>query len=460
MTSEYESVRSRILSSGQSSRRSSLADLTPLTPIDPPSAPQPPTTSLPTCGTNLPTIQPCFVPNLAHYVKKLSEFRISQGFVHLRPSPIHRFGYLSEPHQQYQHLTDLLRRIDVNLFNLSSFRLETFLAAQLTRVVYGSTALSRTGTSHATTSRICHAIFACAGITELNLPNTPGYRAELDAVTAQGRRPDISSVLGARQAVVHQTHALVYFVQKLVCDGGELTQELIRDTHHILVRDHEPVDDIPWQNFGGWYRDYRIVRRTDNGTADADTETLSVTSASTAGDRRTGHNYSARNDDFDDGRKQTRLPLSSQQRSPIDPRIVEKYMAELLSTYNMQLALYRSQFDKREVTQSDPLALIAWLCSEFMHIRPFLTANEEISRIILTGVLLKELGIVAVLGDGGDAARREYTGILERGEQRHVVDGKDEAEEDEGASYAEFAGLIVRKTERGIEEFAAMVGAS
>ncbi|KAF3907390.1 hypothetical protein ABW21_db0201560 [Orbilia brochopaga] len=458
MASEYEIVRSKILSSLESSKRRSLADidLTPTAPvpINPPPVSQSPSSTL-NRFINFPfVVQPSFVPDLARHVKNLSGVRISHGFIHLHPSSIHGSAYLPEAPQQYRYMTDLFRRIDINIFNVSSFRLETFLAAQLTRVIHGSTALSHTGTDHATTSRICHGLFAGAGITELNLPSSPGFRAELDAVTAQGRRPVLSSVLCAREAVVRYTRALVYLVQRLVCDGDELTQELIKNTHRLLVRDHEPVDDIPWENFGGWYCDYSV---SDHSSDDA--ETATITPASMAANRRARDLFYTF-EESSDGSDETLAFSSFLRRERTDPRPVEAYMENLLNSYHEQLELDRSLGHGREATQSDPLALIAWLCSEFMQISPFLTANKEISRIILTGALLKELGIVAVIGDGGEAAREEYRGVLERCKARHACDEEDDGDENYGASYAEFAGLVARKAERGVEEFAAMAGNS
>ncbi|TGJ67712.1 hypothetical protein EYR41_006825 [Orbilia oligospora] len=147
-------------------------------------------------------------------------------------------------------------------------------------------------------------------------------------------------------------------------------------------------------------------------------------------------------------------------------------MSKLISTYHAQLAMDRStstdpnqrniedmlREQEEEETISDPFALSAWLVTEFMHIHPFITANEEMSRIILSGVLMKELGIVLVLGDpeDGEGGREEYLGIMERCEERHRENGQEGYAE----SYAEFAALVVRKAVEGVEEIATMVGRS
>ncbi|EWC43422.1 hypothetical protein DRE_07608 [Drechslerella stenobrocha 248] len=472
MASEYEAVRWRILSGRGAGRPSSA--LSPLATMNPPPASSSSTSANPSQPTNLPLlISTSFIETLANHVKTLSEARISKGFLHLHPAPIHRSRYLADPPQQYQHITDLLRRIDINLFNISPFKLQTFLSSLLTRLVHDSTRLSRTGTDLPTTQRICAAIFAGAGITELNLPNTPGFHSEVDAVARQQGRTTVAlaGVLRAREQVVHYTNALAYFIQWVVCESGELTTELLRDTHRILTRAHEPVDGMPCEPFGGRYRDYQLVSDVVIGSHendsvydsndDNDTETITPTTPrnlhSRASDTtdlsRAGSIYH----DVAEEPHSGPTPL----RESIDPREVEAYTAKLIDTYHAQLSLDRHsrQADNvAECTLSDPFALTAWLCSEFLHVRPFVAGNEEISRIMLTGILLRELGVAAVIGrdDGdGEAGRAEYTEILERCQQRHgTTEGED------GGSYAEFAGLVVRRATACVEDLAAVVGSS
>ncbi|KAJ6263672.1 hypothetical protein Dda_2241 [Drechslerella dactyloides] len=459
MTSEYQEVRSRIIAGGQAPVHDSAPDVPSLTlppALQPPkTSPSPTTASTVRRGVKLSfTISPTFVSTLAQHVKHLSEARISQGFLHFHPSPIHRSANLEYSSQQYQDLTDLLRRIDVNLFNVHPSRLEIFLAALLSRLVHRSTLLSHTGTDHATTSRICHAIFNGSGIVELNLPNTPGYGKELDAVAAQGRRRLLGYVLRARESVVHHTNGLVYFLQKFICDGEELSQSLIKDTHRILARNHDPVDGIHSERFRGCYRDRMANQYSPKPIAPTISPTASgshlIISFPAPKRRRSGEG------DTDNGeRTAASSPTLGQEIGSIDVA-----MARLILTYREQLILDRSKSNYQERTQSDPFALTAWLCTEFLHIRPFITGNEEMSRIILCGVLLKELGIVVAFGDGWEPAREEYIGVLERCEKQRVMTGGITTNDGEGASYAEFAALVAQKARDSLEEFVGMVGRS
>ncbi|EPS43783.1 hypothetical protein H072_2207 [Dactylellina haptotyla CBS 200.50] len=463
MASEYESVRSKILS-GATRRMSLPAIATPLKPISPPPT-QPSSISLPTPGSMIfdSSAPDCssFISSLAIHVRTLSETRISQGFLHLHPSPIHDAAepYLENAFGHYNQLTDLFRRIDVNLFNISTFRLEVFLSLLLTRLIHGSTYLSQSGTDLAATTRICHSIFTGAGITELNLPHTAGYRSELETITEQGRAAEFATVLRGRERVVHHTNALVYFTQNLI-ENGELTQDLIKETHRILVKDYETVDNKTWEQFGGWYRDYRVVpvSQADDITAAATVEPTQRPAATVPPDRPTSSIYSAT------------TPLEErwldgfhwQRRESVNPAAVGMYMSKLIYSYHAQLAMDHTEVkDSGENTVSDPFALTAWLVCEFLHIHPFIVGNEEMSRIILSGVLMKELGIVAVLGDEKEPGRLEYLGIMERAKERHqgdvekVANGGSEEE-----AYAEFAALIVKKAISCAEEVAAMVGSS
>ncbi|KAK6524746.1 hypothetical protein TWF281_011646 [Arthrobotrys megalospora] len=533
MASEYETVRSRILSGegSTSNRRPSLPTITPLTPINPPSSPS----SAPSSpSTNSKTIPPqTFISALATHVKSLSDSRISQGFLHLHPSPIHSPPYLPSPSTNYTYLTDLFRRIDINLSTVSPLKLQSFLTTLLSRLIQSSTSLSHTGTDLPTTLKICHSIFTSTGITELNLPHTPQYDSELTTITLQNRPPTFSSVLKGREQVFNHTKALVHFLTTLISPNGELTQDLIKQTHRILVVDNDNIDSKPWDQYGGWYRDYRLLTEAEAAASTISSESIKSgmsPPSSSGGSRRSSSIYTLQPGDFrrsssiytfqqgDINRRysSTSAPSSSasptsprrlsslyypitpitelcedeellpQQESPklefpernrresIDPRAVAMYMSKLISTYHAQLAMDRSQprdlqqqqmdpDGEEEATISDPFALSAWLVTEFMHIHPFIVGNEEMSRIILTGVLMKELGIVAALGDEMDKeeGREEYLGILERCEERHREERhREEGQQGHGESYAEFAALVVKKAVDCVEEVAAMVGRS
>ncbi|KAF3925141.1 hypothetical protein ABW20_dc0101162 [Dactylellina cionopaga] len=449
MTSEYEKVRTKILSGG-TARRTSLPAITPLTPIiSSPTQPSHPVLPITNSSKLSPSTQLShpFISTLTAHVKSLSDKRLSQGFLHLHPSPIHDVLYLKEPSRQYLQLTDLFRRIDINLFNISSFRLEKFLSTILTRLIHSSTYLSHSGTDIATTARICHSIFTDSGITELNLPHTAGYLSELQTIIEQGRSAEFATVLRGREQVAHYTKALVYFIRSLLTEGGELTQDLIKETHRILVQDHEPVDGKIWEQFGGWYRDY-----LDAPISEPKTPTITAEIVNTALNIPTSR------------RPSSVYPMTPteeiepwQRRGSINPRTVGTHMSKIINAYHAQLAMDRT--DQGEGTVSDPFALNAWLVCEFLYIHPFVIGNEEMSRIILSGVLLKELGIVAVIGDEKEPGRLEYLGILKTCGDKHREDDEDGRGET-GESYAEFAAFIVKRATTCVEELAALVGSS
>ncbi|KAK6540181.1 hypothetical protein TWF694_009000 [Orbilia ellipsospora] len=468
MASEYESVRSRILSG--ENRRPSLPTFAfaPLSPTSPPRSQRSSIPlSLPSPGSTLfdsSAPDHCtFISSLSTHIRHLSESRLSQGFLHLHASPIHSPTYLPDTSQTYSHITGLFRRIDISFYNLSPARLESFLSHLIIRFIHSSTYLSNTGTDLSTTSKICHSIFSSTGIAELNLPNTEGYRSELDAISSQGHPPTLTAILRGREAVVHYTNALVYFIQSLIRPNGELTQDLIKETHRILVQDSDPVDDKTWEQFGGWYRDYRLVSVNEGeneGEIDKDTTTaerahraLSVESPIS---RRASSVYPI-TPLSEEGRRLS-LETDRSRRESINPAAVGMYMSKLVYSYHAQLALDKSQADGGEANFSDPFALSAWLVCQFLHIHPFVVGNEEMGRIILAGVLMKKLGIVAIIGEDKKVGRVEYMGILERYMERHRGEGA--AEEGDEEAYSEFAALVVRKALSCVGEFAAMVGSS
>ncbi|KAF3109044.1 hypothetical protein TWF706_001860 [Orbilia oligospora] len=510
MASEFETVRTRILTSSGSStptRRPSLPTIAPLTPFH--HNPPPPENS------TSPLTNPNFITLLITHLSNLSTTRISQGFLHLHPSPIHTPLYLPSPLPYYTHLTDLLRRIDINLSTIPHTKLQRFFSHLLSRQIHCSNLLSNTGTDYSTTQRISTSIFTSTGITELNLPHTEQYTSEINYITSHSftqrersnsnhHSTDFGTVLKGRDDVYNYTKALVHFVTSLISPGGELTQDLIKQTHRILVTDNPVIDSKPWDQYGGWYRDYRLLTPTDpiphahSQTASSTSFSSHLNSSSNTNNnspptpRRSSSIYTFNQPDFRRTSSICSLPpenytprrlssysssistpssLATSPTSP-HPRAVSMYMSKLISTYHAQLAMDRStstdpnqrniedmlREQEEEETISDPFALSAWLVTEFMHIHPFITANEEMSRIILSGVLMKELGIVLVLGDpeDGEGGREEYLGIMERCEERHRENGQEGYAE----SYAEFAALVVRKAVEGVEEIATMVGRS
>ncbi|KAK6506207.1 hypothetical protein TWF506_011126 [Arthrobotrys conoides] len=572
MASEFETVRTRILTGSGSStptHRPSLPTISPLTPFH--HHPPPPE---PTANPSLKP--PNFITLLTTHLSNLSTARISQGFLHIHPSPVHTHPYLPSPLPYYTHLTDLLRRIDINLSTIPQSKLQRFFSHLLSRQIHCSNLLSNTGTDYSTTQRISTSIFTSTGITELNLPHTRQYNSEINHITSYSNTyndhshihanpTDFGTVLKGRDDAYNYTKALVHFLTILISPGGELTQELIRQTHRILVTNNPVIDSKTWDQYGGWYRDYRVLTSADpiphspsqstsspsfpNPQANLNINTnLNINSTTSIPGRRSSSVYTFTQPDFrlnssissippenyiprrlssysssisnpssittpptpprrgssisypitpitelcgEEGQQQHQqikdeepipgLPRQKSyaetipgrpRRESIDPSAVSMYMSRLISTYHAQLAMDRSSSkdpnqrnieemsreQEEDETISDPFALTAWLVTEFMHIRPFITANEEMSRIILSGALMKELGIVVILGDpeDGEGGREEYLGILERCEERHRENGQ----EGYGESYAEFAALVVRRAVEGVEEIATMVGRS
>ncbi|KAK6511245.1 hypothetical protein TWF481_000166 [Arthrobotrys musiformis] len=465
MSSEFETVRTRILTASTSQPPSRRPSSTP--------------------SSTPPQNNPNFITLLTSHILSLSTARISQGFLHLHPSPIHTHPYLPTPLPQYTHLTDLLRRIDINLSTIPAPKLHTFFSTLLSRLIHSSTLLTPHLTDFPTALRICTAVFTSTPITELPPPQPQD---------AEGI--NFANILKARTGVYNHSKALAFFITALISPAGELTQDLIKQTHKILVTDNPPLDSKPHDQYGGWYRDYRLTNSPSTSPSKTSRRSSSVytfnqdfrrqSSISIPPDSRKNSLYTTSISAFSSTTTSPTSPLRSVQypitpiteldedeplfpsltqnrRESIDPRAVSIYMSKLITTYHAQLAMDRSPTDpkiseilraeeREEGTVSDPFALSAWLVTEFLHIHPFITANEEMGRIILSGVLMKELGIVAVLGSDPE----EYSGILERCEERHGGEGM----QGRGESYAEFAALVVRKAVECVEEIAAMVGRS
>ncbi|KAL8701118.1 MAG: hypothetical protein Q9201_005083 [Fulgogasparrea decipioides] len=234
--------------------------------------------------------------------------------------------------------------------------------------IFGSNYIERAGLGLDETRRICEAIFREEQIDVTAC--TPEYEAKLEAlVKSKMSAADAAiHILRSRNEVVQHARAMQFITDALVTKGEELSEQLIKDTHRILVTnvDH-PKYGTSWRRYGGIYR---------NKVAQPFTGEM-------------GAEVNAGNTNFTASK---RVPTA---------------MARLVEETNSQIR------KSEEAGSLDPYCLAAKACAEFVMIHPFLDGNGRTCRLILNALLLKYAGIVVPIGEH-DEEREEYLGIKRR----------------------------------------------
>ena len=169
--------------------------------------------------------------------------------------------------------------------------------------------------------------------------------------------PGEKAVIRGRREVVQHAAAFQHMVEEFVKYDKPLSENLIRDTHAILVSglSGEDAGFFSSQSFGGTYR-----------RQEAYAGALRYTKASD----------------------------------------VPKAMKSLVN--NLQSDL--EEIEKRGTI--DPFMLAAKYCDRFVNVHPFRDGNGRMCRLILNAILIKYAGIVVVLGEK-DHDRDEYLQIAQ-----------------------------------------------
>lgn len=173
---------------------------------------------------------------------------------------------------------------------------------------------------------------------------------------------DKNHIIRSRREVIQHAKALDHIIRAIAIRNEPLTERLIKETHRILVTGIDRDDTghgrgvIPWQKYGGIYRDIPIIAGTT---------------------------------------------------SFVVPKHIPKKMVEIVEKFNADIA------EAERTEQIDPFYLAAKYSNMFVLIHPFLDGNGRTCRLILNAILLKYAGTAIAFGEHDDA-REEYFGIVKR----------------------------------------------
>ena len=180
---------------------------------------------------------------------------------------------------------------------------------------------------------------------------------KLDAFLLRTSKPGEKAVVHSRREVVQHAAAFQYIVTAFVKQDKSMTEELIKDTHAILVKglSAEEAGVVSGTDFGGTYR---------------------------------------------------QKPAYAGAVEMAKPSEIPGAMKSMVS---------RLQEDLTEIEATghlDPFMLAAKYCDRFVNIHPFKDANGRMCRLILNAILIKYAGIVVPLGEKNEE-RDEYLQIAQ-----------------------------------------------
>ncbi|KAI9146736.1 Protein adenylyltransferase FICD [Paramyrothecium foliicola] len=115
-----------------------------------------------------------------------------------------------------------------------------FLIRAMAKTVYGSNAKARKGLGLDETIALCMAVFEGQVGVEYS-ERSEEYQARLDRLVRQQLGPGERHVIRSRREVVQHAAAFQHLVNKIVKEGADITEDLIKETHAILVKGSSPA---------------------------------------------------------------------------------------------------------------------------------------------------------------------------------------------------------------------------
>ncbi|KHN96028.1 Filamentation induced by cAMP/death on curing-related protein [Metarhizium album ARSEF 1941] len=182
-------------------------------------------------------------------------------------------------------------------------------------------------------------------------------------------------ILRSRNEVVQHARAFQHIIHAFVVDKKDLSEDLIKETHRILVKGvpivEEGYPDVSPDEYGGVYRKVVVGAGTTNFTV---------------------------------------------------PEFVPKKMEEMCDALKDELEIAE---DRKGI---DPFSIASKYSMEFVMIHPFQDGNGRMCRMILNAILCRYAGVIVPIGEQ-DEERRVYMGIKRRASQE--MEGHGDANPDD-----------------------------
>jgi prophage maintenance system killer protein len=265
----------------------------------------------------------------------------------------------------------------------------------------------------------------------------PDYQDELDFCLEVDRNLDArASIIRGRYEIVQHAKAAKYLLDALVLRNQPLTEEVICETHRILLQHTEH------QNEAGVYRTSDV-----GATGNAE---LSIES---------DDEWAKRKETI---RKMKGLPFGAEVAVDriVKPKFAAKFMRPGSIRPHMASLVKSFNEDMEHTSQAgtiDPVTIASRYCHHFVNVHPFIDGNGRMCRLLLNTILLKFTGVC--ISVGVEAKEREdWTMLSWRGNKDWIKEDLNDVPLRKQKSYVELTQLVLKKVQQRLGTFKKSMG--
>jgi len=293
-------------------------------------------------------------------------------------------GLSTNPEETFRQILEYISEIQQHQQQnpSASEKLAEAVEEGMVESIYGSNAIENVGGTLGITMKLCERVFAGKDLEIDHVDEkSPEYEEELLALAASSRGRDIASVIRSTKEIVQHAFAMKHLVERMVIRNEPLSEEMLKETHRILMRDSEH------EECGGVYR---------------------------VADEAASHGLRLETDEEYEKRVKDALRLKPDRPPPerrtkpiyfskfIRGKSVPIYMKGLVEEYNDAIE------DGERNGTIDPFDLAAWAANKFVCIHPFEDGNGRMCRLLLNATLIKFTGTCVAIGADDANERTAY----------------------------------------------------
>jgi fido (protein-threonine AMPylation protein) len=299
----------------------------------------------------------------------------------------------------------------------------------LMATIFGSNSIEEVGGTERITLQICRDIFAGKTFAAGEIDNRdPEYAAELEYQANLGRDREKSSVIRGRYEIMQHAKAAKLLVDSIVARNESLTEDLIKEAHHILA---QHTDGAP---NAGKYR-------------------TSAEGARWGRREETNQEYEARVQQIKKY-KPDRLPERNKDKPIFEAtfapwKSVPILMKKLVEQYNHDMAA------AEKTGEIDAMDLAAKYCYYFVSIHPFEDGNGRLCRLLMNVILLKYAGVCIEVASGPDE-NYEWQKMSNAANKAFRLEA-DDVEWGQHTGHATMSAMVVRKTQEKLAKLWASI---
>ncbi|OXV06862.1 hypothetical protein Egran_05370, partial [Elaphomyces granulatus] len=152
-----------------------------------------------------------------------------------------------------RHTTEVCELMQ-NLTPSHDAAVDDHLADILSKLVFNSNMIENSGAGADVTLKLCQAIFRGEEIPDDIGERDDEYTAIKQDLLRQNLPAGTQFVLRSRREIVQHAKAASYIISELYLRGKDLTEDIILETHRILMDHVDTEQGISWTEYSGVYR--------------------------------------------------------------------------------------------------------------------------------------------------------------------------------------------------------------